>query len=126
MLSKELRHLRSSAHRFLLNADRSCTSQEIARHLFGPRRHEDPVAQLLVRSILQGDDGLVQGHDSRWMALESPYLAPMIDDLRYAVVDLETTGSLIGVDRIIEVGIAIVEDRRVTQTFSSLVHSSRP
>jgi DNA polymerase III epsilon subunit-like protein len=126
MLTNELRHLRQQAHRFILNADRSCTPQELARHLFGPLRHEDPVAQLVVRNILDGEPDVCRGHDARWLALDAPFLDRSIDDLRYVVVDLETTGSLIGVDRIIEVGIAVLEGGRVTQRFSSLTQSSRP
>ncbi len=126
MLSNELTQLRADAHGFLLSSDRSCTSQEIARHLFGPGRHEDPVAQLVVRNILEDEPSAIRAHDARWVALDAGFLDRDIDDLRYVVVDLETTGSLIGVDRIIEVGIAVLEGGRVTQTFSSLVKTERP
>ncbi len=126
MLTNELWHLRQQAHHFILNANRSCTPQEIARHLFGPQRHEDPVAQLVVRNILDGDPAVCRGHDARWIAFDAPFLEHPLNELRHVVVDLETTGSLIGVDRIIEVGIAVLEGGRITQRFSSLTHSSRP
>lgn len=125
MQARELASLRAAAHRFLKSADRSCTSQEVARQLFGPSRHEEPVTQLVVRNIL-ADAALVrQGHDGRWLALDAPFLARPLDALCAVTVDLETTGSLIGVDRIIEVGLTVTENGRVVESFSSLVHCTR-
>jgi len=125
MLSAELHHLRTEAHAFLRSHNRTCTPQSVARHIFGPKRHEDPVAALLVRAILDPLPDTGRAHDGSWLALDAPFLDIPLDDIRYAVVDLETTGSLTGVDRIIEVGIAVLEQGKVVKQFSSLCHSKR-
>lgn len=125
MHARELASFRTAAHRFLTSADRSCSSQEVARQLFGPRRHEEPVAQLVVRNILDDHPQVRQAHDGRWIALDAPFLTRPLDGLRAVAVDLETTGSLIGVDRIIEVGLSLVDRGRVTESFSSLIHCTR-
>lgn len=125
MLTAELHHLRAEASTYIHALDRSCTPQEVARHIFGPKRHEDPVAALLVRAILDPLSDVDRAHDGRWMALDAPFLDVPLDDARFAVVDLETTGSLTGVDRIIEVGVAVLEGGEVVKQFSSLCHSKR-
>ncbi len=125
MNTRELDTIRSSAHQFLLTRDRSCTTQEIARHLFGAQRHEDPVSQLVVRNILGEDDSVCVGHDGRWFALDAAFLDRPLNATRYIALDLETTGSLIGVDRIIEVGIAVLENGEIVESFESLVHCTR-
>ncbi len=125
MLSAELHHLRTEARDYLLSLNRTCTPQAVARHIFGPERHEDPVAALLVRAILDPLPDIGRAHDGSWMALDAPFLDVPLDDIRLAVVDLETTGSLTGVDRIIEVGIAVLEGGEVVKQFSSLCHSKR-
>ncbi len=125
MLSAELQHLRAEASSYIRALDRSCTPQEVARHIFGPKRHEDPVAALLVRTILDPLPDVDRAHDGRWMSLDASFLDVPLDDARFAVVDLETTGSLTGVDRIIEVGVAVLEGGEVVKQFSSLCHSKR-
>ena len=125
MLTAELHHLRSEASAYIHDLNRSCTPQEVARHIFGPKRHEDPVAALLVRAILDPLTDVDRAHDGRWLALDAPFLDVTLDDARFVVVDLETTGSLTGVDRIIEVGVAVLEGGEVVKQFSSLCHSKR-
>lgn len=57
----------------------------------------------------------------------APRLAPSLRDLRFAVVDVETTGSQPGLwDRITEIAIVPVEQGRVGEPWSQLVHPGRP
>ncbi|MCI5600276.1 MAG: exonuclease domain-containing protein [Hallerella porci] len=44
---------------------------------------------------------------------------------RFAVVDVETTGGKPADSRVIEIGIALIDDWKITQKFSSLVHTDR-
>jgi DNA polymerase-3 subunit epsilon len=46
----------------------------------------------------------------------------MLDQLSLAIVDVETTGSSAAFDRVIEIGIHRIEQGRLVDTFSSLVH----
>jgi DNA polymerase III epsilon subunit-like protein len=121
----ELNELRDRAHRFLLEADRPVETQQIARHLFGPQRHEMPEAQVVVRSLLEGDPRFLRTHCRRWSARWAPHLQQDVSEASYVVVDLETTGSVIGVDEIMEVGLVRLEGRRITEEFTTRLRTSR-
>ncbi len=125
MLSIDLKHLRTTAYRFLLEADRPLPTQRVARRLFGPRRHEQPETQVVVRSLLAEDPRFLQNHDGRWSARGAPHVNIPLQEATYAVVDLETTGSLIGVDEIIEIGLVLVQGGKVREQFSTLVRAGR-
>ena len=125
MQQNELTKLRDQAHRFLLEADRPVESQHVARHLFGPQRHEAPEAQVVVRSLLDGDPRFLRTHCRRWSARFAPHLQEPIDGMLFTVVDLETTGSLIGVDEIMEVGVAQVRDGRIVGRYNTRVRAQR-
>jgi DNA polymerase III epsilon subunit-like protein len=125
MLTCELQKLRERARRHLLDRNAPCDPTEVARVLFGARYHEDPVASLLVRQLLDPLPEVHRAPDGRWVALDAPFLDVPLDSARLVAVDLESTGSLVGVDNIIEVGLAVLEGGQVVQQFSSLVHSTR-
>lgn len=125
MLSFDLKHLRDAAHQYLLEVDRSQPTHRIARSLFGPQRHEHPETQAVVRALLLDDPRFIETHEGRWSAREAPHMKVPLDQATFAVVDLETTGSLIGVDEVIEIGVAVVRRRRIVNQFSTLVHSDR-
>ncbi len=46
--------------------------------------------------------------------------------MRYAVIDLETTGFSAREDRVVEMACVLVEDARITRTWSTLVNPERP
>ncbi len=125
MQYNELDQLRDRAHRYLLDVDRPAESQAIARHLFGPQRHEMPEAQVVVRSLLDADPRFLRTHCRRWSARWAPHLQQSAHDSAYVVVDLETTGSLIGVDEIMEIGIVRVEHGRLGERYSTRVRAGR-
>jgi DNA polymerase III epsilon subunit family exonuclease len=125
MRSLEIRHLRDEAFDFLRQADQPLPTNRIARHLFGASRHEQPEAQVVVHALLAADSRFVETHDHLWSALGAAHLEIDLDRLRYAVVDLETTGSIIGVDEIIEVGAVLLERGKVKRRFSTLVRAER-
>ncbi|MCP4573040.1 MAG: hypothetical protein GY838_11855 [bacterium] len=97
----------------------------MARHLFGARRHEMPETQVVVRALLSGDDRFVRTHDNRWTVAEGEVLAQALAGATFAVVDLETTGSVIGVDEIIEVGAVLVREGKIVDRFETLVWTDR-
>ena len=74
MPHNELNELRDRAHRFLLEADQPVETQQIARQLFGPQRHEMPEAQVVVRSLLETDPRFLRTHCRRWSARWAPHL----------------------------------------------------
>ena len=122
----ELAQLRDLAHRYLLEIDRPAQTNFIARRLFGPQRHEMPEAHVVVRMLLERDPRFVRTHDQRWCARWAPFLQQDTREIAFAVVDLETTGSVIGVDEIMELGVARMRRGRISPAFSSRLRTSRP
>ena len=125
MPHNELNELRDRAHRFLLEADRPVETQQIARQLFGPQRHEMPEAQVVVRSLLDPDPRFLRTHCRRWSARWAPHLQQDALSADYVVVDLETTGSVIGVDQIMEVGVVRLAGDREQDRFTTRVSTDR-
>jgi ATP-dependent DNA helicase DinG len=125
MLSNDLREFRAQAHAFLLGQQKPLPTPAIARRLFGARRHEMPETQVVVRALLSTDDRFVQTHDNCWSVVGSPGMRRRLDEAVYAVVDLETTGSVIGVDEIIEIGVVVVQGGRIARRYETLVWTDR-
>lgn len=46
--------------------------------------------------------------------------------LKYAVVDIETTGNNLEVDEMIQIGICIMQNNQIIDTFESFVHTTQP
>jgi len=44
---------------------------------------------------------------------------------RYAVVDVETTGGSFRLDKVIEIGIVLMEDDEITETYQKLIYPER-
>jgi DNA polymerase III epsilon subunit family exonuclease len=126
MISNDLNEFRVEAHEFLLGQQKPLPTPAIARRLFGARRHEMPETQVVVRALLSGDPRFVETHDHCWTVLGSPLLGKTLEDATFSVVDLETTGSVIGVDEIIEIGLIQVRGGKIVNRFESLVWSDRP
>jgi DNA polymerase III epsilon subunit family exonuclease len=125
MSSGELIQLRNRAYRFLLEADRPQPTPRLARCLFGARRHELPETQAVVRSLLATDPRFIATHDNRWSARGCGYLGQALRDTTFTVVDLETTGSVIGVDEVIEIGVVVLRGGRIVERFGSLIWTER-
>ena len=126
MHTNDLNAFRAEAHDFLLGQPKPLPTPAIARRLFGARRHEMPETQVVVRALLTSDPRFVETHDHSWTVFASPLMTQPLESAEFAVVDLETTGSVIGVDEIIEIGLCILRGGRAVETFSTLVWSDRP
>ncbi len=125
MISSDLNEFRVEAHEFLLGQQKPLPTAAIARRLFGARRHEMPETQVVVRALLADDPRFVETHDHCWTVLGSPLLRKPLKEATFSVVDLETTGSVIGVDEIIEIGLIQVRGGKIVERFESLVWSDR-
>ncbi|MEN8005971.1 MAG: exonuclease domain-containing protein [Candidatus Krumholzibacteriota bacterium] len=125
MIPNDLNEFRVEAHEFLLGQQKPLPTPAIARRLFGARRHEMPETQVVVRALLADDPRFVETHDHCWTVLGSPLLDKTLQEATFSVVDLETTGSVIGVDEIIEIGLIQVRGGKVVEQFESLVWTDR-
>jgi DNA polymerase III epsilon subunit family exonuclease len=125
MISSDLNDFRVEAHEYLLGQQKPLPTAAIARRLFGARRHEMPETQVVVRALLADDPRFIETHDHCWTVLGSPLLRKSLQEATFSVVDLETTGSVIGVDEIIEIGLIQVTGGKIVEQFESLVWSDR-
>lgn len=125
MIPNDLNEFRVEAHEFLLGQQKPLPTPAIARRLFGARRHEMPETQVVVRALLGDDPRFIETHDHCWTVLGSPLLSKTLREATFSVVDLETTGSVIGVDEIIEIGLIQVRGGKVVKRFESLVWTDR-
>lgn len=125
MISSDLNDFRVEAHEYLLGQQKPLPTAAIARRLFGARRHEMPETQVVVRALLADDPRFIETHDHCWTVLGSPLLRKSLREATFSVVDLETTGSVIGVDEIIEIGLIQVRGGKIVHRFESLVWSDR-
>lgn len=125
MIFNDLKQFRAEAHTYLLGQQIPLPTPAIARHLFGARRHEMPETQVVVRALLSADPRFVETHDHCWTVLGSPLLNQRLAEATFAVVDLETTGSVIGVDEIIEIGLVRISGGKITDRLDTLVWSDR-
>ena len=125
MLSTEITQLQRRALAHLAAREHPCSVTDLSRELFGAARQDDPVAHLLVRRLLEPLPEVLRTHDRRWALRSTASLAVPLATARFLVVDLESTGSLIGVDRIIEVGLAVLEGGELVRRVSSLVRCRR-
>ena len=125
MNSHDLTQFRAEAHSYLLGQQIPLPTPAIARRLFGAHRHEMPETQVVVRALLAADPRFVKTHDHCWTVLGSPLLQQHLNEVTFAVVDLETTGSVIGVDEIIEIGLVQIRGGQVVDRFETLAWSDR-
>ncbi len=126
MLSNDLKEFRVEAHEFCWASRSPCprrpspgvSSAPVAMKCPKPRWWCGPCWR---RSAFRGT------HDHCWTVLGSPLLAQTLDEATFAVVDLETTGSVIGVDEIIEIGAGAIVRKggEIIDRFETLVWTDR-
>ncbi len=94
------------------------------------------VAERLTAAIFAGRPEFIRDADGRWTLCGSEgagareasvAVGDSLASLSFAVVDVETTGSMaMAGDRITEVAVTVVRDGRVAGSFESLVNPERP
>ncbi len=100
------------------------TSVELAVRVLGIRGGPPGVTDALVQALLSGETGVRRGADGRW-ALREPPGEPEVglERVRFAVVDVETTGGMAGRGgRIIEIAVIRIERRQIVDMFATLVN----
>ncbi len=104
------------------------TSAELARQVLGVRRSPPELTERLARELLRGDPRVRVDAKGMWRLRRRGRPAPRrLDELAYAVVDVETTGGgPRNGGRIVEVAIVQVRGGRIAGEFSSLVNPGIP
>jgi len=101
---------------------------DIVREVMGLQRANQAVAERLATALLGADPRFTAEFDGRWSVVPEPaWLGVPLGDVRFAVVDVETTGMRArGDDRVTEIAVVHVDGPRVELAFESLVNPGRP
>ncbi len=101
---------------------------EICHDVLGLPQASRTVAERLVLALLGADPRFAFDVDGRWSAVTGPRMGSMpLAELRFAVVDVETTGmSARHGDRMTEVAVVHVDGERVEVAFESLLNPGIP
>src|SRR5437867_9826044 len=97
---------------------------EAARHLLALRQAPDGLARSLIGDLVEGDARLMWRGSC--VALSAPAADPLLEEARFVVFDLETTGLAAASARICEIGAVRVECLRLVESFQTLVAPGVP
>jgi len=103
--------------------ERPRDTEELAREVLGIRGGPPTLTRRLVAELLRTEPAVHHDGDGFWRVDPvAPPRASRFDDVRFAVVDVETTGGVAGRGgRIIEFASVRIENRQIAETFTSLV-----
>jgi DNA polymerase-3 subunit epsilon len=88
---------------------------------------QEAVCERIAIALLGADPRVRQLTDGRWGLVAEAQGSPLLDEIAFAVVDVETTGMRAGVsDRITEIAVVVVHAGRREVVFDSLVNPERP
>jgi len=107
-------------------ADAPQSAAAIARDVLGLTNAPRSVADRLAAALLGSDPRTSQLPDGRWALVAAAAGSPMLDECAFAVVDVETTGSRALGDRVLEVGIVVVQGARRELIYDRVVNPERP
>lgn len=115
---------RDKIFNFLSKQGSQSTSIEICRQFFENHLSGDP--DFHVRRILSGDPRFEEDKLGLWSLVDFADKEQVLKDIRYCVFDLETTGGVPPLHRIIEIGAVIVENGVLKKEFQTFVDPKRP
>ncbi len=103
-------------------------SLDIVREVMGLARANLAVSERLAVALLGADPRFSCDREGCWALVPEPaWLGVPLDDVRFAVVDVETTGMRArDGDRITEIAVVHVDGPRLAVAFESLVNPGRP
>ncbi len=111
----------------VLLGDAPCDAPTVASRVMGLTGAPGPVCERMAVALLGGDPRVRQLPDGRWALHAMPGTLPLLADVPYAVVDVETTGGQCGAgDRIIEVAVVVVQGTRREVVLDTLVNPGKP
>ncbi|WIG57738.1 MAG: Excinuclease ABC subunit C [Ktedonobacterales bacterium] len=120
--------LLSRARDLLLAQNTPLASAELARHVFGgvalPAGLASPWERML-EQLLRPSPLFTQTDDGFWALTAWDATALSLDDVEFAVLDVETTGLAPGRHRVIEAGVVLVRGGELGVTYSRLLNPER-
>jgi DNA polymerase-3 subunit epsilon len=101
-------------------------AEALSREVLGLPFAPPAVAERLVAALLGADPRVSQQADGSWALVPGTREAPLLDQCAFAVVDIETTGMRASTDRVIEIGVVVVQGWRRHRLMECLVNPGRP
>ena len=117
------------ARDLLMERGEPLSAMELAGHIFGgvsaggADTHTPWAA--LVEPLLRASPLFKRDEAARWRLASWDVGALALDDVEFAVLDVETTGLAPGRHRLIEVGVVVVRRGELAETFRSLINPER-
>lgn len=102
------------------------SAEVLVRDVMGLPAAPAPVAGRLVTALLGADPRVGQLPDGRWTMVSAAVGTPLLDQLAFAVVDVETTGLSAEHGRVIEVGVVVVQGTMREVVLDRLVNPGQP
>jgi len=103
------------------------TARELARDVMGMPNAPEVVADRLAAALLGADPRVRKLEDGRWAGVAAASSSPILDEVAFAVLDVETTGTRAAEDdRITDVAVVLVQGNRRELVYESLVNPGRP
>lgn len=98
----------------------------LVRDVMGLPAAPAPVAARLAAALLGADPRVSQLPDGRWAMVSAATGSRLLDELAFAVVDVETTGLSAERGRVIEVGVVVVQGTTREIVLDRLVNPGHP
>lgn len=103
-----------------------CDADVLAHEVMGLPAAPPAVATRLASALLGADPRVSQLADGRWALVPAASGSPSLDEVAFAVVDVETTGMRADGHRVLEVGVVVVQGARREMVLDRLVDPGRP
>jgi len=121
------RTAREKLYAFLESRPTGADAHELTGLLFSGAGSDPDLGARLIDGLLGRDPNFIfDATTGMWSLRRSLELKVPLDEARYVVVDLETTGGRAAAGTIIEIGAYRMEGRRIADSFQSLVRPRMP
>lgn len=119
--------IREKLHAFLASRPAGAEAGELVGLLLSGAGSDPELGTRLLRTMLDGDPNFVfDAASGLWSLRRNQALRVPLDEARFTVVDLETTGGRAGPGTIIEIGAYRMHGRRILDFFQTLVRPHGP
>ncbi len=119
--------IREKLHAFLASRPAGADAGELVALLLSGAGSDPELGARLVRTMLDADPNFVfDAGTGLWSLRRNQALRVALDEARFTVVDLETTGGRAGPGTIIEIGAYRMHGRRIMESFQTLVRPYGP
>lgn len=121
--SKDSGSLTAETFRALSESAEGLTAADIAGRVLRIKNVPPELAARLVANMLSKDQRFEPGPDGKWRAKSAPPV--MLDEIEFAVVDVETTGGTGKYNRLTEIGAFRMTGGRIGQSWMTLINPGR-